>query len=82
MRKKNVCPICGYKFKLCQCKFGGSTHPDRSKNQEVVSEHIYLLSIRQIIHVMKLQKYWCTSYGDYNKETLLDNLKKYGTTEL
>lgn len=80
MKKKNVCPICGYKFKMCQCRFGGNAHPDRSNNQEVVCEHFYLLSLRQIIDVMKLQKYWSTSYSDYTRDLMLEYLKKHGTT--
>ena len=28
------CPICGYKISQCQCTFGGSAHPDRSKRRD------------------------------------------------
>lgn len=80
MKNKKVCPICGYKFKMCQCRFGGNGHPDRSKNQEVVFDHFYFLSLRQIFHVMKLQKYFATSYGDDTRAKMLEDLKEYGTT--
>lgn len=82
MKKKNVCPICGYKFKMCQCRFGGNAHPDRSNNQKVVCDRFYLLSLRQVLHVMKLQKYWATSYGDADMERMIKNLKEHGTTEV
>lgn len=82
MKKKNVCPICGYKFKMCQCRFGGNAHPDRSKNQKVVCDHFYMLSVRQVFHVMKLQKYWATSYGDTGMERMVKNLKDHGTAEV
>ena len=25
------CPVCKYDISMCQCMFGGSAHPDRSK---------------------------------------------------
>lgn len=31
MSKKN-CPICDYPFDMCQCRFGGNAHLDRSKS--------------------------------------------------
>lgn len=82
MKKKNICPICGYKFKMCQCRFGGNAHPNRYKNQKVVFDHFYLLSLRQTFHVMKLQKYWATSYGDADMEKMAKSLKENGTTEV
>lgn len=81
MSNKNRCPICGYKFKMCQCRFAGSAHPDRDKQMSVVNEHLYLLSVRQIIHVLKLQKFWQISYGDNEKELMLKRLVSEGTTE-
>ena len=29
--KKELCPICKYEFDMCQCRYGGTAHPDRSK---------------------------------------------------
>ena len=30
MLDKDCCPICGYKFDMCQCRFSGSAHPNRA----------------------------------------------------
>ncbi len=54
--KKEKCPICDYYLNYCQCRFGGSAHPDRSKRREVVLDHLHLLSKRQIKHIVKLQR--------------------------
>lgn len=39
----DCCPICGYKFGMCQCRFGGNAHPDRSKRIAVVTDHYEML---------------------------------------
>ena len=49
------CPICKYDISMCQCMFGGSAHPDRSKRKEVVKDHLYLFSARQIQHIISLE---------------------------
>ncbi len=61
---KNYCPICNYCFEMCQCKYGGKTHPDNSKKARVVADHIYLLSDEQIEHLKQVQKCWNISYDD------------------
>lgn len=61
------CPVCKYDISMCQCMFGGSAHPDRSKRREVVIDHLYLLSPKQIEHIINLQQRWQTSYGDEEK---------------
>jgi uncharacterized protein (DUF2225 family) len=75
-KKKQKCPICSYKFKQCQCLFGGSAHPDRSKRREVVLHHLYLFSQRQINHIVKLERYWQISYGDNERADILTDIKK------
>ena len=74
MSDNTKCPICGYKLDDCQCYFGGSAHPDRSKRREVVQDHLYLLSERQLAHLIKLQSYWQTSYGDEERSKILGDL--------
>lgn len=74
MSDKTKCPICGYDLDDCQCYFGGSAHPDRSKRREVVQEHLYLLSDKQLAHLIKLQAFWQTSYGDEEKSKILNAL--------
>ena len=69
------CPICKYDISMCQCMFGGSAHPDRSKRKEVVKDHLYLFSARQIQHITSLEKRWQTSYGDEEKNRILEELK-------
>ena len=58
------CPICNYEIKDCQCIFGGTAHPNRSKRREVVFDHIYLFEKEQVEHLISLQRQWQTSYGD------------------
>lgn len=36
------CPICNNPINMCQCKFGGSAHPDRGNRIEVVVDHLFL----------------------------------------
>ena len=72
----HTCPICKYPFKRCQCKYGGSAHPDTGKRMAVVADHIYLLSLSQIKHLYNLQKYWCISYDDKEKNEIYEELKK------
>lgn len=74
--KKYKCPICGYKFKECQCMFSGSSHPDRYKQKVVVQDHLYLLSKDQLKHLIELQKKWRTSYSDKEMEDILKELEK------
>lgn len=76
---KDLCPICGYELNFCQCLFGGSAHPDRNKERNVVQDHLYLLSDKQLLHLLKLQRHWQTSYGDEKRTNMLDCLKKNGT---
>ena len=78
--KEVICPICNYSIDSCQCRFGGSAHPDRYKNREVVLDHLYMLSEAQLRHIIKLQT-WCqTSYGDDIRKELLNNLADHGYT--
>ena len=72
---KNVCPICKYEFKHCQCPYGGKAHPNRSVRARVVFEHIYLLSDEQIEHLKKVQKMWRISYSDEEKEKIVKELE-------
>lgn len=74
--KRDNCPICDYPFKYCQCLFAGNTHPDREKRKQVVKDHLYLLSKHQIRHLAKLESWWATSYDDYEKNVILEELKE------
>lgn len=75
---KDLCPICGYELNFCQCLFEGSAHPDRYKERDVVEDHLYLLSDKQLLHLEKLQRYWQTSYGDEERTEMLECLEKNG----
>lgn len=79
---KELCPICGYELEHCQCLFSGSAHPDRDKERDVVQDHLYLLSDKQLLHILKLQKYWQTSYDNEEKTKMLKCLEKNGTTAI
>lgn len=67
------CPICKYDISMCQCMFGGSAHPDRSKIREVVIDHLYLLSPKQIEHIINLQRRWQTLMVMTRKTEFLKN---------
>lgn len=70
----DLCPICEYPFEHCQCRFGGSSHPDRSDRARVVFDHLYLLSPGQLDHVMHVQSFWQTSYADEKRNKILSYL--------
>lgn len=69
------CPICGYPIANCQCIFTGNAHPNREKRKSVVKDHLYLLSKDQLEHVLFLEKWWQTDYGDPEKRNILKELK-------
>lgn len=73
--KQKNCPICDYPFDMCQCRFGGSAHPDRSKRARVVADHIYLLSDGQIEHLKQVQKWWHIEYADEEMKQILAELE-------
>ena len=82
MNNEEKCPICGYKLNQCQCYYGGSCHPDRSKRKTVVKDHLYLFSKTQVAHIINLEKRWQTSYGDEEKNKILKELQtKYSTNK-
>ena len=70
----DLCPICEYPFERCQCRCGGSAHPDRSDRAKVVFDHLYLLTAGQLDHVMNVQSFWRTSYADKNLNQILLDL--------
>ena len=79
--RKFKCPICGYQIGMCQCRYGGSAHPDRNKNREVVLQHLYLLSKPQLNHVIYLERFWRISYGDDERKAILKKLESEGKNE-
>lgn len=73
---KEKCPICDYDIEHCQCCFGGSAHPDRSKRAAVVRDHLYLFSDKQVMHIIELERYWRISYLDEEKEKIREELER------
>lgn len=73
---KYECPICGYSISNCQCRFAGNAHPDREKRKQVVKDHLYLLSHKQLKHIIELEKWWATDYSDPEKRDILNELKE------
>lgn len=69
------CPICNNLLNMCQCKFSGSAHPDRSKRIEVVFYHLHFFSPEQVNHIINLQKWWNASYGDRDREQIRKELE-------
>lgn len=70
------CPICKYEISKCQCRFAGSAHPDRSKRIQVVLDHLYLFSSKQVEHIIDLEKWWRISYGDIERTEILEELEE------
>ena len=68
------CPICEYES--CQCIYAGNAHPDRYKRRQVVLDHLYLLSDKEIRHIQWLQAYWQTSYEGPEKEAIREKFIK------
>ena len=68
------CPICEYPLDQCQCLYSGDTHPDRSKRQRVVLDHLYILSEPQLRHVIELQRWWNVSYADPELTEICDKM--------
>lgn len=81
MKDSNVhhefCPICEYEMQHCQCIFSGSAHPDRSARIRVVKDHLYLLSPKQVAHLIALESWWNTSYGDHIYQEEFEKLKAF-----
>lgn len=68
------CPICNYKIDMCQCRYGGSCHPDRVKRREVVLDHLYMFSQEQIAHIAHIQRQCQVSYPDEEREVIRKEL--------
>ncbi len=71
------CPICEYELSNCQCIFGGNAHPDRSRRKKIVKDHLELLSPKQVAHLIALEDFWQTSYGDPKDAEEFEKLKKF-----
>lgn len=68
------CPICNYRIDMCQCRYGGSCHPDRSKRRAVVLDHLYMFSQEQIAHIANIQRQCQVSYPDREREVIRKEL--------
>ena len=75
------CPICNYRSDMCQCQYGGSCHPDRTKRREVVLDHLYMFSHEQIAHIANSQRQRQVSYADEEKEAIRKELADEYTPE-
>lgn len=75
------CPICNYRIDMCQCQYGGSCHPDRTKRREVVLDHLYMFSHEQIAHIANSQRQCPVSYADEEKEAIRKELADEYTPE-
>lgn len=75
------CPICEYEMQDCQCIFGGSAHPDRNRRKRIVKDHLELLSPKQIGHLIALEAFWQTSYGNDEDAAEFERFKMFIETE-
>lgn len=55
---------------MCQCRYGGSCHPNRSKRRAVVLDHLYMFSQEQIAHIANIQRQCQVSYPDKEREVI------------
>ena len=75
------CPICNYRIDMCQCRYGGSCHPDRSKRRAVVLDHLYLFSQEQIAHIANIERQCQVSYPDKEREDIRKELSEEYTPQ-
>ena len=75
------CSICNYRIDMCQCQYGGSGHPDRSKRREVVLDHLYMFSQEQIAHIANIQRQCPISYPDEERENIRKELSDEYTSK-
>ena len=75
MNRGDICPICKWGFSICQCRFSGSAHPDRTLIRQVVLDHLFLLSKKQLKHIIKLERECCVFYADDERNMILELLK-------
>ena len=75
------CPICEYEIQHCQCIFSGSAHPDKEIRKRIVKDHLELLSPKQIGHLIALENYWQTCYGDPEYAEEYERFKKFVGSE-
>lgn len=47
-----------------------------TKRREVVVDHLYLLTPRQVEHIIYLQRHWQTSYKDDEMNRIFDEMRK------
>ena len=66
---------------MCQCRYSGSCHPDRSKRREVVLDHLYMFSQEQIAHIANIQRQCPVSYPYEDRENIRKELLDEYTPE-
>ena len=59
---------------MCQCRYSGSCHPDRSKRREVVLQQLDMFSQEQIKHIVSIQRRCPISYPDEERENIRKEL--------
>lgn len=72
----DCCPICECTFNRCQCLVEGIAHPYRWSRAMVVKDHLYLLTLTQLQHVVNLEKHWETSYKFDDMNEIVEELKE------
>lgn len=82
MKNKKQCPICGYEiygypFNECQCGLSMFLEINEAEI-EVVLHHLYMLSKKQLRHIIKLEKSWQISYPDTERTDMLEALSHEG----
>lgn len=68
------CPICEHRLDQCQCYFVRNARQYQNKRRQVVLDHLYLLSLSQLIHVTELERKWNISYADPELNAIFDKM--------
>ena len=71
------CRICEYELHECQCVFSGSAHPDRNRRIRIVKDHLEMLSPKQVGHLIALENWWNTSYGNEEDAKEFERFKRF-----
>ena len=70
MRNAERCPICDYPLRYCECANKSVLSKKEEINLQVATDHLYLLSERQIRHLIEIERIWDIWYSDERQEIL------------
>lgn len=57
--------------------FLGGAHPDRERRKRIVKDHLEMLSPKQVAHLIALEDWWSTSYGNEEDAAEFERFKEF-----